>query len=339
MRMNMQGNDLARVLCLAVLFPVLLILLTMLYGMERPLEQLDTHPPQTTPSADVTVDQDAWRVTVLYNGSIQQMELEEYIIGVVLAEMPASFHMEALKSQAIAARTYALKHASQPKPHGVNMICADSGCCQAYIDPMEYISNGGTGKAVEKVRDAVLATAAMVLVYEDQLIDATFFSCSGGTTEDAVQVWGQDIPYLQSVPSPGEEYAPVYEDSKVFTPEEFQKALGAIISGPMESWFSTVTYTESGSVASMRIGGVNYRGTTLRQILGLRSTVFTVSISEGKIIIHTRGFGHRVGMSQYGANAMAMAGSNCSEILSHYYTGATIVQFNAEKYNSLQIIS
>ena len=326
--MNKQGNDLVRILCLAVLFPVLLCLLVLLNGMERaaPIPDMDQ---QTVPSTDATVPAEVWMLSVLYQGESRQIDLETYILGVVLAEMPSSFHLEALKAQAIATRTYTLKHCPEQKPHGENVICSESTCCQAYIDPEDYICNGGNWESVEKVRYAVSSTAAMALVYNDKLIDATYFSCSGGITEDAVQVWGQNVPYLQSVPSPGEEDAPVYEDSKSFTAEEFQKILGVVLYEPVECWFGNVVHTESGSVQTMCIGGVDYRGTTLRQLLGLRSTIFSVSVSKEEILFHTRGFGHRVGMSQYGANAMAVEGKTCAEILMHYYTGAVIVQFVA----------
>lgn len=329
MQMNMQGNDLARILCLGFLLPMLLLLLVLLYGMDKKPQQPNDHQ-QTIPTTNAPTSGKEWEVSVLYAGQCRKLSLEEYVLGVVLAEMPASFQMEALKAQAVAARTYTLKHCPQSKPHGSNMICADAACCQAYIDPQAYIEHGGTQESVAKVRYAVSETAGLVLEYEGELIDATYFSCSGGTTEDALEVWGQDVPYLQSVPSPGEEEAAVFEDCKIFSPEEFQKALGVILAGKPENWFEAASYTDSGSIRTYRIGGVDYRGTTLRQLLGLRSTVFTVSVSKNQIIFDTRGFGHRVGMSQYGANAMAKAGSSFRDILTHYYTGTLIVQYIAD---------
>ena len=135
-------------------------------------------------------------------GNLQQMDLREYLVGVVLAEMPASFESEALKAQAVVARTYTRKRMEGGK-HGQAAVCMDSGCCQGWRSGEDYLAQGGKQSAVEKVRAAVADTDGLVLRYEGRLIDATYFSCSGGVTEDAVAVWGQDVPYLKSVQSPG----------------------------------------------------------------------------------------------------------------------------------------
>ena len=153
-----------------------------------------------------------------------------------------------------------------------------------------------------------------------------YFSCSGGTTEDAVAVWGADIPYLRSVESPGEENAPYDTDTVEFTPQSFQDLLGQNLEGTTDTWFGETTYTSGGGVAKMVIGGLAYTGTALRSQLGLRSTAFTVETTPEKITIHTRGWGHRVGMSQYGADAMDAQGATYDEILSHYYPGTTLEQ-------------
>lgn len=256
------------------------------------------------------------------------MELENYLVGVVLAEMPASFATEALRAQAVAARTYTVRHCHSDLRHGKNTICTDHTCCQAYTDPGDYVRAGGSWSAVERVRQAVTDTTGQVLMYEGELIVATYFSCAGGLTEDAAAVWGQDVPYLQSVPSPGEEAAAFFTDSKTFSAQELQSALGVRLTGPVSTWFGNVTFTEGGGVETIVIGGVAYRGTTVRTLLQLRSTAFSVSFSEDAVTFHTRGYGHRVGMSQYGADAMASAGKTYQEILAHYYTGTQIVQYS-----------
>ena len=144
--------------------------------------------------------------------------------------------------------------------------------------------------------------------------------------EDAAAVWGTDFPYLQAVASPGEEKAAHYTDTVRFSAEAFQDALGVKLSGSPGSWFRDVTYTDGGGVDTIVIGGTSYKGTSLRSALGLRSTAFSISTTEDTVTITTRGYGHRVGMSQYGADAMAVTGSTCQEILVHYYPGTTLTK-------------
>ena len=262
------------------------------------------------------------------SGNLQQMTLEEYLLGVVLAEMPASFEPEALKAQAVVARTYTCKRMEGGK-HDAAAVCMDPGCCQGFRAPADYLGEGGKQTAVDKVRSAVKSTDGQVLHYDGSLIDATYFSCSGGSTEDAVAVWGQDVPYLRAVDSPGEEDAPRFTDSVSFTTSEFAGKLGLSDQGDPASWFGAVRYTEGGGVDTMVIRGKTFTGPRLRSALGLRSTAFSVSVDGKTITVTTRGFGHRVGMSQYGAQAMAQTGSSCAEILAHYYTGAELVRLGA----------
>lgn len=252
---------------------------------------------------------------------VTDMELEDYLTGVILGELPAEFEPEAKKAQAVAARTFAWKAFTTGGKHGDGSVCTDSRCCQAYIDPETYT---GSTQAVEDAREAALDTAGMVMTYEGMLIEATYFSCSGGSTEDAVAVWGTDFPYLRSTDSPGEENAAHYSDTVTFSAEEFQQKLGVTLTGAPDSWFGMTTYTAGGGVATMEIGGVSYSGTTLRSLLGLRSTAISVSTRGSSITITTRGYGHRVGMSQYGAEAMAAGGSQWQDILQYYYQGVRI---------------
>ena len=262
------------------------------------------------------------------SGNLQQMTLEDYLLGVVLAEMPASFEPEALKAQAVVARTYTCKRMEGGK-HDAAAVCMDPGCCQGFRAPADYLDEGGKQTAVDKVRSAVKSTDGQVLHYDGSLIDATYFSCSGGSTEDAVAVWGQDVPYLRSVDSPGEEDAPRFTDSVSFTTSEFAGKLGLSDQGDPASWFGAVRYTEGGGVDTMVIRGKTFTGPRLRSALGLRSTAFSVSVDGKTITVTTRGFGHRVGMSQYGAPAMARTGSSWAEILAHNYTGAELVRLGA----------
>lgn len=251
------------------------------------------------------------------DGKTVAMDMQSYLTGVVLAEMPTDFEAEALKAQAVVARTYALKRLETGDKHP-GSVCTRPGCCQGYRDPEEFPE-----KAAEKAANAVEETDGQVLRYGGELIDATYFSCSGGSTEDAAAVWGADVPYLQAVDSPGENAA--YDTDTVrFSAEEFAGMLEQNLPGEPEAWFGPVTYTRGGGVDTMEIGGRTYRGTELRSIFGLRSTDFTVSVAGDTIEIETHGFGHRVGMSQYGADAMAASGSSFDEILAHYYVGTSL---------------
>ncbi len=289
---------------------------------ETTLQTQETVPQQTIqPPERITVP-------VLHDGAVRIMDLDTYLIGVVLGEMPADFEEQALRAQAVVARTYALKRCTTGNKHEKNAVCTESACCQAYLSPADYLSQGGSQTAVDKVTSAVTHTSAQVLMYNGALIEATYFSCSGGRTEDAAAVWGNDIPYLQAVDSPGEEGATHYEDTVRLTASEFASRLGISLKGAPSSWFGPVTYTEGGGVNTMKIAGKTFQGTDLRQKLGLRSTVFTVATEGDVVVISTKGFGHRVGMSQYGAEAMAVGGSTYREILAHYYPGTSITIYS-----------
>ena len=283
--------------------------------------------PQETVPVEVEPAPLPIRVGVINGDQMQYMNLETYILGVVLAEMPARFDEEALKAQAVAARTYTLKNCIAGYKHPDGMVCTSSACCQAYKSPETYLAGGGKTASVNKVLEAVLATAGQVLVYNGKLIDAAYFSCSGGTTEDAVAVWGYDVPYLRSVESPGEADTSAYYREYLFTPEEFQKKMSVKLNDGPETWFGTVTYTEGGGVETIEIGGQFYKGTAVRSALKLRSTMFQIHVDNGGITVSVWGLGHRVGMSQYGADAMAKGGSTYREILSHYYPGTELLIF------------
>ena len=286
------------------------------------LEQKEPYHPDVE-RVDVTVP------VQKSDGKRKEMDLEDYICRVVLGEMPASFEVEALKAQAVAARTYTLRCCLGGSKHDGDAVCTDSKCCQAYCEPEGYIRNGGTYENVRKVFDAVMETAGQVLYYEDRLIMATYFSSAGNATEDAKAVWGNSVPYLVAVSSPEGDNR--YNGEKIsFTAKEFQEKLGATLKGKPESWFGAVTYTVGGGVDQIRIGGKLYKGTLLREKLGLRSTDFSVTTTDTVVTFTTNGYGHRVGLSQYGADAMAVNGSDYEQILLHYYTGTRLGQYSPD---------
>ena len=265
------------------------------------------------------------KVTVLDGDCVEEMELETYILHVVLGEMPASFELEALKAQAVVARTYTMRRQDGNTKHKQAAVCTDSSCCQAYKTPVAYITAGGQVSDIEKVKRAVTETQGKVLTYNGELIEATYFSCSGGLTEDAAAVWGKEIPYLQATPSPGEENAKYYVDTVYFSTQTFEELLGWDIAGSPSTWFGGITYTNGQGVDTIQIGGKTYKGTQLRQLLDLRSTAFIITAIGDTIVVTTKGFGHRVGMSQYGADAMAVNGSDYRQILAHYYKDTSLV--------------
>lgn len=287
----------------------------------------DTAEPEQYPlQTDQTGQTDASRTVSLtmylrQGDAVMEMDMDVYLTGVVLAELPGSFELEAKKAQAVAARTYTWKAVTTGGKHGDGSVCTDSACCQAYIDPELYT---GSAENLVSAREAVDATSGLVLTYQGSLIEATYFSCSGGSTEDAVAVWGTDYPYLRATDSPGEENAAHYTDTVTFTPSEFLSALGVSVNGSPSSWIGVATYTAGGGVATMELCGRSYKGTELRELLGLRSTAFAITADDTRVTVTTRGYGHRVGMSQYGADAMAVTGSTYAEILSHYYRGTEL---------------
>ncbi len=308
-------QDIALAVIFAVILPQLVVAMAVMRYHDGKTPE-STKLPETT-----TAQQPGMTVNVLTDDRVREMTMEDYLTGVILQELPASFSLEAKKAQAVVARTYALRRCASDKHSGA--VCTASSCCQAYIDPSLYLANGGEQAAVDQAREAVEQTAELVLTYQGGLIEATYFSCSGGRTEDAVAVWGSDIPYLQSVESPGEEGAAHYVDSVTFSKGEFAAALNV----NTDFGIGRIERTAGGGVASIEVGDKTFTGVQMRQLLALRSTSFTITQLGDSVTVTTRGFGHRVGMSQYGADAMACNGSGFREILAHYYPGTELTQW------------
>lgn len=304
---------------------VMLLALPLLPGQLLPhgrAETLAATEAETAPAepADEPFDE-AVTLRVLVDGAVREQTLHDYLVCVLLAEVPSGFAAEALKAQACAARTFALRQAGAGK-HAEADVCASAACCQGWCAAEQWPEHAAAEAAVTE-------TDGLAVVYDGQLIDATYFSCSGGRTEAAVAVWGGEIPYLQSVPSPGEEDAPRETETLTFTAEEFRDHItparpDADLSGTPETWFGTVRYTEGGGIGTLELGGASFTGTELRRLLGLRSTDIEFSPQKDGVTVTTHGFGHRVGLSQYGAEAMAQAGRRFDEILLHYYQGTEI---------------
>ena len=270
-------------------------------------------------------------ITVLTDGGAVTMDMQEYLVGVVAAEMPASFQEEALKAQAVAARTYAMYCALGQK-HGDAQVCTDYTCCQAWQgeEALRQKWGGDYDACSQKIRAAVEATAGQYLSYEGQPVFAAFHSSSAGATEDCGQVWNPS-PYLVSVSSPETaEDVPNFVSTVDCTPLDFRDTLlyahpEADFTGEESSWIGEVRLDGSGRVASAVLGGVSMKGTELRQLFGLRSTAFCLEYTGESFRFTVTGYGHGVGMSQYGANVMAREGGTYTGILAHYYPGTVLV--------------
>ncbi len=288
--------------------------------------------PTAVPAAGGSRDRGRVVRLARQDGSVEELTMEEYLWGVVAAEMPASFEPEALKAQAAAARTYTvgLQNAAVPK-HPDAQLCDDSRCCQAYLDREAAEARWGIQAEAfgEKITRAVAQTDGLGVLYQGDPIQAVFFSSAAGRTVDAVEVWGNQVDYLKGVDSPEGDEVPNYHSQVALTPEEvrdlvLEKYPGADLSQEPGQWFSDVEYSSSGSVSGLKLGGVSLTGTQVRALLGLRSASFSVAFRDGSFVFDVTGYGHGVGMSQYGANAMAKSGSTFREILTWYYTGTEV---------------
>lgn len=322
----MMKRGIVMTILLVSIIPALLISVILSFYTPEFIENTEMTRPKNTDTEDIKdqIDQSEQTIVMVKNGeTVLPALLDDYIVCVVLGEMPVDFELEALKAQAVVARTYTCRSLDQSK-HKDADVCTNPSCCQAYIGVEEYLKNGGSTAGLEKVKTAVSETAGEVLTYQGELIEATYFSCSGGRTEDARAVWGTDVPYLQSVPSPGEENARHYTDTVRFTTDEFCQLMGQQFSGQPAGWIKNIQYTQGGGIASITIADQTYSGTQIRQKLGLRSTAFVITITGNSVTVTTKGFGHRVGMSQYGAEAMAVQGSDYQQILYHYYLGTQL---------------
>lgn len=278
--------------------------------------------------------QDVRTITVLRDGSAERMKLDTYLTQVVLSELPASFAPEAMQAQAVAARTFACRRQLHGK-HPDADVCTESACCQACLSKEQLRARLGDDfeAAWDKASAAVQATGNEVLTYDGTLIEATYFSCSGGTTEAAAAVWGSDVPYLQSVSSPGEQDAARYQSTETLSPQAFAAAIRTLdaelaLSGDPSDWVRDITRTDGGGVDTACIGGKAFTGTQLRRAFGLNSTKFTLQYRNGAFIFDVLGYGHRVGMSQYGAEAIAELGFDYRAILRYYYRGAELTQMD-----------
>lgn len=266
-------------------------------------------------------------------GRAVPMGMDEYLYGVVGGEMPASFPLEALKAQAVAARTYTVRrmaaYGGEPCGRGGADVCTDSACCQSYKSPEELAKRWGPDakRNADKLKEAVAETHGVIAVYEGRPIEALYHSTAGGRTEDAQNVFSASLPYLVGVDSPGEQDTAHYTNEETLSRSAFVKAVNKswpkakLKARKLESQVKVLSRFESGQVKALRLGNAEITGKELRKLLDLKSANFEISFTDADICITTRGYGHGVGMSQYGARAMALEGADYETILKHYYTG------------------
>ncbi|ANS77301.1 sporulation protein [Paenibacillus yonginensis] len=277
-------------------------------------------------------------------GGVETLPLEQYVLGVLAAEMPSDFGIEAMKAQAIAARTFIVKRLAAGDRSGVpdgSADVTDTVTHQAYLSKAALAAwkQAGKGAALQKLQQAVNDTAGMIMTYDGKPISALFFSASGGYTENSEDYWSERIPYLRSVPSPWDaKIDPSYKETVQMPVQEIYSKLGLSAASlpalagtgtgqaaqTAASLFTVLDRTQGESIKEIRIGGKLFTGREVREKLGLRSSRFDIKVQQNEALITTYGYGHGVGMSQWGANGMAQEGYSAADILKHYYTGISL---------------
>lgn len=309
------------VLLLALIIVLFALPLLILKGCDK--EEKDAKIPENFDSMQISV------FNVKQN-KLQEMDLEEYVLGVLAAEMPSKFNMEALKAQALAARTYTLMKAKTfggkgCEKHPEADVCTDFTHCQAFIDPKSIAFN------YDKYKEAVLTTKGEVIVYDNALIQAVFHSTSGGKTENSEDIWTNKVPYLRSVSSEFEDDSPKLKTDLDVKVNDFIVAMKKIdsklqlSSKSIQSQIKVLDRSEGGRITRMSVGGKVLSGSAVRVALGLNSANFNISYKGDTMKFTVTGNGHGVGLSQYGADGMAQKGSKYDEIVKHYYQGVEIV--------------
>ena len=266
-------------------------------------------------------------------GQIEEMNIDEYLYGVVSAEMPANFHEEAIKAQGLVARTYTIYKIINGSKHEGADICDKASCCQAWISKEDRFAKWNEDEREsnwEKIVSAVEETKGQIITYEGTPINAFFHSNSGGTTETPSNVWGgSNYPYLQTVETFGEDLYTQYSSNVTLTKEEVIQNIKEYypdceMNFENENEIQILENTESGRVKKIKFGNKEVSGVEARTIFGLKSAKFTINIENDNVIFDVLGYGHGVGMSQTGADSMAKLGNDYQTIIKHYYTGVEI---------------
>ncbi|MBE9916763.1 stage II sporulation protein D [Paenibacillus donghaensis] len=320
-------------LALALLIPALVVTT---HQRPDPAPAPVPAPAPATPAVPQVFTQPEVSVYLSKTGKVEVLPLEDYVVGVLAAEMPAKFDLEALKAQAVAARTFIMRRLADGDRSGVpdkQADVTDTVNHQAYISK-EQLEKQWKSKTAElaKLKRAVEESRNTIMTYQGKPITASFFSSGNGYTENSEDYWNQKIPYLRSVSSPWDKQAPGYEETVKMSREAFLTKLGlagqaipAVATGEHQPFIQILSTTAGHRIKEISIGGMKFSGREIREKLGLRSSVFSWKTSGSDVLITTYGYGHGVGMSQWGAEGMAKEGYTATQILKHYYTG---VQFS-----------
>lgn len=328
---------------------VLMSVLSLLFSLLLPVSvqhavgaSIGEAPPEASPAASAAPESAAavssgldalTGVTLLRGGAVETLSMAEYLPGVVAGEMPASFDPDALRAQAVAARSYALaRMLTPPAAHPQCALCDSPGCCEVYLTAEARRERWGEQYDLweTRIEEAVRETDGVYLVYDGEPVAACFHASSAGYTESGAAVWGGDVPYLVSVSSPETAAdVPNFVTTAEFSPESFREIFLAAypeadLSAQPPEWIGERTIDPSGRVSSVRVGDVSVPGTKMRSIFSLRSANFTLAWTGRSFLFTVSGSGHGAGMSQYGANVMAKNGSTWREILAHYYPGTSL---------------
>lgn len=321
------------------IFLLLLIILLPMFMLgknnNKHNNQIGKESKSFTKETLINVDGDNRKIKVYVSEekTIKELDIEDYVKGVVAAEMPVSFNIEALKAQAVAVRNFAMNRIKNKCSNGKGADICDTVHCQVYIDKSKKIKEWGNNgeKNWNKINEAVSATKGQYMYYNGALVlNAQYFAASWGKTEDSKVVFGDYQPYLSSVKSLGDSLAPKYSttlniDNKTFINKIKNKYnIYKLSEGNLSSNIKISSRNESGSVKSVNIGGKNISGIEFRKLFDLNSTNFTITFSKNYVAIKCLGYGHGVGMSQWGANYMANEGKSYIEILKYYYSGVEI---------------
>ena len=315
-----------RILAAALVLTALMLALPRFF-----VPRTDDAPPAPDKTAAPLGSDKSRSVRLKTDDGVTELSVFDYLVGVVAAEMPASFEPEALKAQSVAARSY-LQHLIDHPKHEDADVCSSSACCQAYLSAGELKSAWGAehDARLGKIKAAVEGTDGEYLSYDGQAALCAFHSSSEGATASSAEIWS-DLPYLQSVSSPETESdVPNFITTERLSDLDFRDTVlylhpEADMTGEPSEWVGNTRRTDSGRVAAVTIGGVEFTGSELRTLFSLRSTDFDLSREDGGFVFTVRGYGHGVGMSQYGANTLARRGEDYRAILRHYYPSTLLI--------------
>lgn len=300
----------------------------------------DTVPHTSDPEKNKIFDMDI----TLYRtktDKVETVKCYEYICAVVSGEMQANYNAEALKAQTVAAFTYlinkmnyVLENPDSDIGHKGAYVCDDYTHCKAYLEKQDALKKWGDEwyeKYYPNIENAVTESLGKIITYEGLPINAVFHAISNGKTCSAAEVWGTDVPYLQSVESLADKTANDYETTASFSHDQFSQILydelGVVLPDDYSGWLGESKLCDSGMVDEITIASTVYSGTLIRQMFSLRSSTFEMSVTDTDVIFTVRGYGHGAGMSQYGANEMAKKGNSYEQILTYYYTGTKIEDY------------